>query len=56
MDSSVDEGEIRWTETSKYDSQRAHAITEWNKLREINIAPDAVNTVWPTRRERSRGT
>ncbi|MEU6977802.1 MULTISPECIES: matrixin family metalloprotease [unclassified Streptomyces] len=44
-DSAVDEGEIRWTETSKYDSQRTHAITEWNKLRTINIAPDAVNTV-----------
>ncbi|MEU7018800.1 matrixin family metalloprotease [Streptomyces sp. NPDC046385] len=43
--SAVDEGEIRWTETSKYDSQRAHAINEWNKLQKINIAPDAVNTV-----------
>ncbi|MER8047670.1 hypothetical protein [Streptomyces sp. NPDC094032] len=44
-DPSVDEGEIRWTESSKYDSERAHAITEWNKLRKISIAPDAVNTV-----------
>lgn len=43
--SAVDEGEIRWTGASKYDGQRTHAITEWNKLRTINIAPDAVNTV-----------
>ncbi|MEU6977798.1 hypothetical protein [Streptomyces sp. NPDC046371] len=44
-DSSVDEGEIRWTEASKYDSLRNHAITEWNKLRTIKIAPDVVDTV-----------
>ncbi len=43
--SSVDAGEIRWTESSKYDSLRKHAITEWNRFRKINIAPDGASTV-----------
>lgn len=30
--SAVDEGEIRWTEVSKYDSRRTHAVTEWNRV------------------------
>ncbi|MGW5001548.1 matrixin family metalloprotease [Streptomyces hydrogenans] len=43
--SSVDEGEIRWTESSKYDSLRRHAITEWNRFRKIDIAADGASTV-----------
>ncbi|MEU8758032.1 matrixin family metalloprotease [Streptomyces sp. NPDC048659] len=44
-DSSVDEGEIRWTEATKYDDARKYATGEWNKLRTVSIAPDAANTV-----------
>ncbi|MFF5969951.1 hypothetical protein ACFY7C_00330 [Streptomyces sp. NPDC012769] len=43
--SSVDEGEIRWTEATKYDDLRKHAITEWNRFRTINIAADTSITV-----------
>ncbi|MEU7028865.1 hypothetical protein AB0A60_19515 [Streptomyces sp. NPDC046275] len=43
--SAVDEGEIRWTEATKFDDLRKHAITEWNRLRTINIAPDSATTV-----------
>ncbi|MFH9742607.1 M12 family metallopeptidase [Streptomyces roseolus] len=43
--SAVDDREIRWTEASKYDALRTHAITEWNRFRKINIAPDNAITV-----------
>ncbi|MFB8040264.1 hypothetical protein ACFC8F_03055 [Streptomyces hydrogenans] len=43
--SAVDDREIRWTEASRYDALRTHAITEWNRLRKINIAPDSAITV-----------
>ncbi|GHJ98100.1 hypothetical protein SNE510_76190 [Streptomyces sp. NE5-10] len=41
----VDDHEIRWTGTSRYDALRTHAITEWTRFRKINIAPDSAITV-----------
>ncbi|MER8231838.1 hypothetical protein [Streptomyces sp. NPDC094049] len=43
--SAVDDLEIRFTEASRYDDLRKYAISEWNKLRKINIAPDSATTV-----------
>ncbi|MEU8884288.1 hypothetical protein [Streptomyces hydrogenans] len=43
--SAVDDSEIRWTEASRYDSLRLHAIAEWNRFRKIDIAPDSAITV-----------
>ncbi|MER5737292.1 hypothetical protein ABT117_16645 [Streptomyces sp. NPDC002262] len=43
--SAVDGREIRWTEASRYDALRSHAIAEWNRFRKIDIAPDSAITV-----------
>ncbi|MEU8540866.1 hypothetical protein AB0C52_12915 [Streptomyces sp. NPDC048717] len=43
--SAVDDGEIRWTEASRYDGLRTHAITQWGRLKKIRIAPDTATTV-----------
>ncbi|MFD6343101.1 hypothetical protein ACFWF9_00030 [Streptomyces roseolus] len=43
--SAVDDREIRWTEASKYDALRTHAITEWNRFRKISITPDSAIAV-----------
>ncbi|MFD0367621.1 hypothetical protein [Streptomyces sp. NPDC127114] len=43
--SAVDEGEIRWTQATKYDGLRKHSITEWKRFRTINIAADTAITI-----------
>ncbi|MFI8515619.1 hypothetical protein ACIGHB_31280 [Streptomyces sp. NPDC085460] len=41
----MDDREICWTEASKYEALRTHAITEWNRFRKIHITPDSAITV-----------
>ncbi|MGY3205311.1 matrixin family metalloprotease [Streptomyces sp. TE5632] len=47
--SSVDDGEIRWEDETKFDDARKWAATAWcndqYNLKKIKIAPDAWNTV-----------
>ncbi|MFI6644530.1 hypothetical protein [Streptomyces sp. NPDC050504] len=43
--SAVDDGEIRYTETTKFDDLRTHAITAWNAFRKVDITPDGATTV-----------
>lgn len=38
--SSVDDGEIRWDGSTAYTTARDHAISVWNSLGRVNIAPD----------------
>lgn len=42
--SSVDAGEIRWGGSNWYSSYRTSAISSWNALGSINIAPDDAYT------------
>ena len=42
---SVDSGEIRWNDATKWDDARGHAITQWNNLNPINILADTAFTV-----------
>ncbi|MEU2224756.1 MULTISPECIES: matrixin family metalloprotease [unclassified Streptomyces] len=44
---SVDDREIRWEDSTRYDDARKHAINAWDNssLNRINIAPDAWNTI-----------
>lgn len=45
-DSSVDDGEIRWTASTKYRAEYAHANRAWSYPgARIRIAPDAATTV-----------
>lgn len=48
-DSAVDEGEIRWTEATKYDDARTHATKKWHTrtgtLSKIKIRADTATTV-----------
>lgn len=41
----VDNGEIRWGGSTKYQSQVDFGIAEWNKLKKIKIAPDTATTI-----------
>lgn len=42
--SAVDDGEIRWGGSTKYSSQWSTAITNWDGLGKVNIAPDNAST------------
>jgi len=42
--SSVDSGEIRWGESTKYTNAWNHAVSTWNALGNVNIAPDDAST------------
>ncbi|SEN29303.1 matrixin family metalloprotease [Lihuaxuella thermophila] len=43
--SAVDEGEIRWDSSTSYTAARDHAITVWNALGKVNIAPDTLSII-----------
>lgn len=43
-ESSVDAGEIRWGGSTKYASEWSNAITTWNDLGSVTIAPDSIWT------------
>lgn len=43
--SSVDDNEIRWDGSTKYSSQLSSAISTWNALDKIKIAPDNWRTI-----------
>jgi hypothetical protein len=43
--SSVDDGEIRFTERTRFDSARRHAESKWNATGRIRIAGDTATTV-----------
>ncbi|MEV8311294.1 matrixin family metalloprotease [Streptomyces flavidovirens] len=43
--SAVDNGEIRWWEYTRYDTEIAHAHSTWDALGHINIAKDGLLTV-----------
>ncbi|MED3553877.1 matrixin family metalloprotease [Cytobacillus praedii] len=43
--SSVDNGEIRWGGSTKYQSQVDFGIAEWNKMKKVKIAPDTATTI-----------
>lgn len=43
--SSVDSGEIRWGGSTKYTTAWNHAVSTWNALGKVNIAPDTAWTI-----------
>ncbi len=43
--SSVDGGEIRWGGSTQYSTQWNSAISTWNALGAVNIAPDTIFTI-----------
>jgi predicted Zn-dependent protease len=42
---SVDGREIRWEDYTAFDDARGHAISTWNNLGRVNIAPDTWSAV-----------
>lgn len=42
---SVDNGEIRWQDSTRYDDARKHAISTWNNLGAVKILADTLLTV-----------
>lgn len=43
--SSVDGSEIRWGGSTKYSTAWNHAVSAWNGLGDVNIAPDTIFTI-----------
>ena len=41
---SVDSGEIRWGGSTKYSTAWSHAVTTWNAMGKVTIAPDTAST------------